>query len=324
MFRISRLLSRIPRGRPAPGPGADLPPLPVPSPTAVAAALGMDLTRAHAIATRAAAHQRQVLAGPRLGRPGAALRRLRRAARRHALPRLPAGPGLTVVTLPLTRAAVAFAAGLAQEGRELRVLRTAASAAFLEPFLAGHPRARLCGVPELLAHARAAAGAGEAAVYLTFPEHLPPPAGASRTVTLLGEAHQVSVLEALLLGRGARLLAADVDRGRARLAECPAALARDSVSEADLDAVAAWVAGCAERVVAAAPAELLTWAYLERQRAGVAERARAISVNSLKGFLRVWRAAGAGLPDEVYGWSLAELERLREARTSPATVGGAA
>jgi hypothetical protein len=318
---LRRLLDRF---APAAQPVA-LPPVPQSGGEALALALGIPAAQAQLLAARAAGHQRGVLRDVRRAGPAAALRRLRRQVRAHALAAPPAGAA--VLALPLTRAAVAFVAERARGGRTLRVLRTPASEAFLSPFLAAEGPARLCTATEMLAHARAA-GAGDDTLYVTFPEHYQAGSNASRPVRFLGGDHLFSLLEALLLGRGVRLLGADVRDGAACLAECPVSVQRGALSAEQLDAVVRWLAECAERVVAAAPAELLTWGWVERQSHQGVARSRVLSLNNLQGFLRVWRAAGTGLPDPVYGWSVAELERLRgqvQAGTANhATAGGAA
>ncbi|MFL5383625.1 MAG: hypothetical protein ACJ8GN_13990 [Longimicrobiaceae bacterium] len=300
----------------------ELPALAAPGAETIARALGVDMQAARALAARAARHQREVLLDPRRAGPAAALRRLRRETAAGALPAPAPDARATVLALPLTRAAVALVAGVARSGRTLRVLRTVASEACLRPFLPADGDARLCTAAELLAHARAARSGG--ATYVTFPEHYLAGGGASRRVSFLGGEHLFSILEAVLLARGARLLAADVEEGaRApRLRECPVGLASGTLAAGELDAVVGWVAGCAQRVIAADPAELLTWGAVERHSAEAVLRARVVSLGSLQGFLRAWKAEGAGLPDEVYGWSVAELERLRAA--ARAGQGGAA
>lgn len=244
-----------------------------------------------------------------------------------------------LLALPLTVSALSLAAHLVRDPRRrLCVSDTRYTRFYFHPFLTAPEtsgRVQLLSPPAMLAHHRArleggtpggaaavtggevqAAAAGGAVTYVTFPDIQTASLDTARRVPFMGEDYQFSTLDPLLYFRGlAPLYTFDAGEFAATrrlglVAYRPAA-AR-VVSEADVDALLAWLAGRLEEVFRRAPSDVLSWAETQMLAYGTKATTAVMKLKMVEGYVRAWKAADPAFTDATFARSISELQKAQE------------
>ncbi len=151
--------------------------------------------------------------------------------------------------------------------------------------------------------------AGARPLFVTFPEHHLTSDGTTRTVRFLGGEHHFSLLEVLLLVRGAApLVTLRAAAGGLELVTFDAPIDAAAVREADALAVVAWLAENIESVIRFAPERVLSWRGMAPRTAAAMRLRRAMDARLLQALVR----AGGALPEEVRTRYVARLRSIEE------------
>jgi hypothetical protein len=241
-----------------------------------------------------------------------------------------------LLALPFTVSALSLVAHLVRDTRRrFCIVDTRFTRYYLHPFImaAGtRERVQLLSAADMLTHHRTrleartrdaaatlndeAQAAVDAVTYITFPDIQTTSLDTARRIPFMGEDYQFSTLEPLLYFRGLAPLFT-FDAGAFATTRRLKLVAYQSpgervVSEADVDALLAWLAGHMEQVIREVPADVLSWTETQM----LAYSAKAISVvvklKMVEGYVRAWKAADPNFKDATYARSIAELQKAQE------------
>ena len=245
-----------------------------------------------------------------------------------------------LLALPLTVSALSLVAHLSRDTRRrFCVTDTRYTRFYFHPFVRASEtsgRVQLLSPAAMLAHhrarlerrtaggaaavncreAQAAADDDAAVTYVTFPDIQTASLDTARRVPFMGEDYQFSTLDPLLYFRGlAPLYTFDAGefaatRRLSLVAYRPTA-AR-VVSEADVDALLAWLAGHMEQVFRQAPSDVLSWTETQMLAYSTKATSAVMKLKMVEGYVRAWKAADPGFKDATFARSIAELQKAQE------------
>jgi hypothetical protein len=247
--------------------------------------LGCEIEHARRIGTASAARAR-------------AVERLRRAPLPAPALIVPADAG--VLALPFTTEAVLLLNSI----RRPMLIESTSETRILEPLFAG--RAELVTSDVMLRRNR---DAGPRPLFVTFPDHHLTSDGTTRTVPFLGSAHHFSLVELLLLVRGAApIVTMRAANGHLQLVAWDAEVDRSSVSEAHALAFVRWLAEQVESVIRSKPECVLSWRAIAQCSASAVRQRRIMDGRLLQALVRV----GPTLPTDIRARALARLRLIEE------------
>ncbi|HKG47213.1 MAG TPA: hypothetical protein VKB02_10825 [Pyrinomonadaceae bacterium] len=291
--------------------------------------LKLPLQQARDLARAGATQRRQITKLPQVKNPGRALATLRSLS----VPLDVAGTLRTVdahagnsylLALPFSVSAMSLIAHLVRDTRRsFCVIDTQFTRYYFYPFLkATETRDRLQLLPPaaMLKHNRMRleqpAAADNPVTYVTFPDLESTSLDTARRVRFMGEDYQFSTLEPLLFFRGlAPLFTFDAGDFAATRRLKLAAYESSSVSavtEADVDALLAWLAKNMEQVFREAPADVLSWAETRMLAYGTKAITAVVKLKMVEGYVRAWKAADPNFKDATFARSIAELQKVQE------------
>lgn len=233
-----------------------------------------------------------------------------------------------LLALPFTVSALSLAAHLVRDTRRrFCVVDTRFTRYYFHPFLRApetRERVQLLSPTQMLTHNRArleragqgGEAAGDAVTYVTFPDLETTSLDTARRVPFMGEDYQFSTLDPLLFFRGlAPLYTFDAGESAASrrlgLVAYPSAGAR-AVSEDDVDALLAWLAGRMEQVFREVPADVLSWTEMQMLAHGMKAVTAVMKLKMVEGYVRAWKAADPNFEDATFARSIAELQKAQE------------
>jgi hypothetical protein len=231
--------------------------------------------------------------------------------------------GALLLALPLSLPSLAIVARLFDAGRHFLCIEETALTAGVLRFvtqLHGGKRAMLVRAPHQVRHRKTAvAPERERTIYITFPDHHKTTEGTSRIVPFLGGEHYLPVTEPLLYFRGVRPLVTLLPGPDGRLMlERYEAPVNDPVTEDDATALLGWLAFSIETFARAGTHELLGWGAMSQRTCDSVRLTRAVNARMIEAFLRAWKRDDRAIPEDVYLWSVAELERIHAANRTRA------
>jgi hypothetical protein len=231
--------------------------------------------------------------------------------------------GPLLLALPLTLPALAIVARLFDDGRRfLCIEETGLTAGVLRFVTELHrgKRAMLVRAPQQVRHRKTAPSPErERTIYVTFPDHHKTTEGTSRIVSFLGGEHYLPVTEPLLYFRGVTPVVTLLPGTDGRLIldryEAPVS---DPVTEDDATALLVWLARSIESFARAGTHELLAWGAMSQRTCDSVRLTRAVHARMLEAFLRAWKSDDGAIAEDVYVWSVGELERIHAANRTRA------
>ncbi|HEX8131321.1 MAG TPA: hypothetical protein VF527_19635 [Pyrinomonadaceae bacterium] len=242
-----------------------------------------------------------------------------------------------LLSLPFTVSALSLVAHLVRDPRRrFCIVDTPYTRYYFHPFLMAvetRERVQLLLPPAMLTHHRtrleqgahdgaattdgaATQATDNAVTYVTFPDVQTTSLDTARRVPFMGEDYQFSTLDPLLFFRGlAPLYTFDAGEfattRRLKLAAYPSAAER-AVSEADVDALLAWLAGRMEQVFREVPADVVSWAEMQMLAYSSKAITAVMKLKMVEGYLRAWKAADPNFKDATFVRSIAELQKAQE------------
>jgi hypothetical protein len=244
-----------------------------------------------------------------------------------------------LLSLPFTVSALSLLAHLVTDTRRrFCIVDTRFTSYYFYPFITASEtseRVRLLPPAEMLTHHRARLepraheGAAmpdgetrppatdEAVTYVTFPDIQTTSLDTARRVRFMGEDYQFSTLDPLLYFRGlAPLYTFDAGEfaatRRLKLVAYPAATDARAVSEADIDAALAWLAGHMEKVFREVPADVLSWPEVQMLAYSMKAITAVMKLKMVEGYVRAWKAHDPNFKDATFARSIAELQKAQE------------
>jgi hypothetical protein len=214
-----------------------------------------------------------------------------------------------VLALPCTAPSLALLARLVRAAPDaVHVLRTPLT----ERFAGACGPLRLAAPAEMVKIARGGSAATSPPLLVTFPDHQPAPAGTGWGVRFFGQVHAFATVEAVLLARGARGLLA--------LGAGPALVHADAaVLGGGMQALLDWLALRMEEALRAAPAQALSWEWIQRRSLRAMREREALRRTLVADLIRAWHSAHPAAPHERVA---AALDSLRALPELPAALAG--
>lgn len=234
-----------------------------------------------------------------------------------------------LLALPFTVSALTLVAHLVRDARRrFCVIDTRYTRFYFRPFVGASEtsgRVQLLSPSAMLAHHRArlerrtsddATATDDAVTYVTFPDIQTTSLDTARRVPFMGEDYQFSTLDPLLYFRRLTPLYtfdavefAATRRLRLVAYRSPAARA---VSEADVDALLAWLAGHMEQVFRQATTDVLSWPETQMLAYSTKATTAVMKLKMVEGYVRAWKAADPEFKDTTFARSIAELQKAQE------------
>lgn len=292
--------------------------------------LKMPLQESRALARAGAAQRTQLNRLPQAKDPTRALHALRNMkvsldVKETARELEAHGSASYLLALPFTVSAMSLIAQLVSDTRRrFCIVDTRYTRYYFTPFLVASEtrgRVQLLSLPAMLAHHRKRLElgdetTGEAITYVTFPDLETTSLDTARRVPFMGEDYQFSTLEPLLFFRGvAPLFTFDAGEftptRRLKLVAYPAA-AVNVVSEADVDALLAWLAGKMEQVFREVPADVLSWPETLMLSYSMKATTAVMKLKMVEGYLRAWKDADPNFQEAKFVSAIAELQKAQE------------
>ncbi len=172
-------------------------------------------------------------------------------------------------------------------------------------------RVQLISAAAMLRQNRAATD--NAVTYATFPDLESTSLDTARRVRFLGEDYQFSTLAALLFFRGLAPLFtfefATTRKLRLVAYESPKV---NAVTEADIDALLAWLAQNMEQVFREVPADVLSWAETHMLAYSMKATTAVMKLKMVEGYVRAWKSADPNFKDATFARSIVELQKVQE------------
>ena len=225
-----------------------------------------------------------------------------------------------LLALPFTVSAMSLIAQLVSDPRRrFCIVDTRYTRYYFHPFLGAEStreRVLLLSPPAMLAHHRNEGTTGDAITYVTFPDLEATSLDTARRVPFMGEDYQFSTLEPLLFFRGvAPLFTFDAGEfattRRIKLVAYPSPVVK-VVSEADVDALLAWLAGNMEQVFREVPADVLSWAETLMLAYSMKATTAVMKLKMVEGYLRAWKVADPNFKEATFASAIAELHNAQE------------
>ena len=223
-----------------------------------------------------------------------------------------------LLALPFTVSAMSLIAQLVSDPRRrFCIVDTRYTRYYFRPFLLAaetRERVQLLSPPAMLAQRRKQSEhEGDATVYVTFPDLETTSLDTARRVPFMGEDYQFSMLEPLLFFRGvAPLFTFDASvTHRIKLVAYPTASPK-VVTEADVDALLAWLAGHMEQVFREVPADVLSWAETLMLAYSMKATTVVMKLKMVEGYVRAWKAAEPNFKEATFASAIAELQHAQE------------
>jgi len=157
----------------------------------------------------------------------------------------------------------------------------------------------------------------DALTYITFPDLETTSLDTARRVPFMGEDYQFSTLEPLLFFRGvAPLFTFDAGEFattlRVKLVAYPSEPV-NVVTETDVDALLAWLAGKLEQIFREVPADVLSWAETLMLAYSMKATTAVMKLKMVEGYLRAWKDADPNLKEATFASAISELQHAQEA-----------
>lgn len=227
-----------------------------------------------------------------------------------------------LLALPFTVSAVSLMAHLvADTSRRFCIVDTRFTRYYLYPLLMApetRDRVQLISPAEMLRQnrARLEQASADVVAYVTFPDLETTSLDTARRILFMGEDYQFSTLEPLLFFRGLAPLFtfdASVYSATRRLKLIAYSSTNVSaVSEADIDALLAWLAKNMEQVFREAPADVLSWAEIRMLAYSTKATTAVIKLKMVEGYVRAWKTADPSFNDATFARSIGELQKVQE------------
>jgi hypothetical protein len=223
-----------------------------------------------------------------------------------------------LLALPFTVSALSLIAQLVSDTRRrFCIVDTRYTRYYFIPFLLApetRDRVQLLSPPAMLAHHRKRLE--DSITYVTFPDLETTSLDTARRVPFMGEEYQFSTLEPLLFFRGvAPLFTFDAGEFATTRRLKLIAYASESVnvmSEADLDALLAWLAGNMEQVFREAPADVLSWPETLMLAYSMKATTAVMKLKMVEGYLRAWKVADPNFKEATFASAITELQKAQE------------
>ena len=223
-----------------------------------------------------------------------------------------------LLALPFTVSAMSLMAQLVTDTRRrFCIVDTRYTRYYFLPFLLApetSERVQLLSPPAMLAHNRKRHQ--ETITYVTFPDLETTSLDTARRVPFMGEDYQFSTLEPLLFFRGAAPLftfdACDfASTHRIKLVAYPSEDV-SVVTEADVDALLAWLAAKMEQVFREVPTDVLSWVETLMLAYSMKANTAVMKLKMVEGYLRAWKDADPNFREETFVSAIAELQHAQE------------
>jgi hypothetical protein len=221
---------------------------------------------------------------------------------RTKLPPPPALPphNAAILALPFTTDAVRILRAI---DRPMLIEKTSLTRA-LEPLFEG--RAELVTSDVMVRRNREG---GPRPLFITFPDHHLTGDGTTRTAPFLESDQHFSLLELLLLIRGAApLYTMRIDNGELRFVEFTSPIDPATPTEADANAVVLWLARNLESVVRYAPERVLSWRAIALRTSAAMRVRRTMDARLLQALVRTANA----LPPDIRTHTIERLRAMEE------------
>lgn len=223
-----------------------------------------------------------------------------------------------LLALPFSVSAMSLLGHLVHDtNRRFCIIDTRFTRYYFHPFLVApetRERVQLISPAVMLRQNRAATES--AVTYVTFPDLESTSLDTARRVRFLGEDYQFSTLEALLFFRGlAPLFTFDAsDFGATQKIKLVAYESGkvNAVTEADVDALLAWLAQNMEQVFREASADVLSWAETRMLAYSMKATTAVMKLKVVEGYLRAWKSADPNFNDIAFARSILELQKVQE------------
>lgn len=219
-----------------------------------------------------------------------------------------------LLALPFSGSAMSLIAHLSRDtNRRFCIIDTRFTRYYFRQFLVApetHERVQLIAPAAMLRQNRAATD--QAVTYVTFPDLESTSLDTARRVRFLGEDYQFSTLESLLFFRGlAPLFTFAASAGEIKLVayESPKL---NAVTEADMDALLAWLAQNMEQVFREVPADVLSWSETLMLAYSMKATTTVMKLKMVEGYVRAWKSADPNFKDSTFARSIVELQKVQE------------
>jgi hypothetical protein len=218
-----------------------------------------------------------------------------------------------VVALPCTAPALALLTRLVRAAPDaVHVLRTPLTERFAGAVTGSGGPPRLATPAEMVKIVRGGWAATSPPLLVTFPDHQMAATGTAWGVRFFGQVHAFATLEPILLARGAR--------GLFGIGAGPAVVQADpSVVGGGMQALLEWLALRMEEALRAAPAEALSWEWIQRRALRALREREALRRTLVADLIRAWHSAHPTAPRELVAAALGSLRALPEL---PAALAG--
>ncbi len=230
-----------------------------------------------------------------------------------------------LLALPFSVSAMSLIAHLVLDtNRRFCIVDTRFTRYYFYPFVVApetRERVQLISPVAMLRQNRAATD--NPVTYVTFPDLESTSLDTARRVRFLGEDYQFSTLEALLFFRGLAPLFTFSAGEKIKLVAYEAPKV-NAVTEADVDALLAWLAQNMEQVFREAPADVLSWAETRMLAYSMKATTAVMKLKVVEGYLRAWKSADPNFKDATFARSIVELQKVQETidKDRLAAIGG--
>jgi len=230
-----------------------------------------------------------------------------------------------LLALPFSVSAMSLVAHLVRDtNRRFCIIDTRFTRYYFHPFVIApetRERVQLISPVAMLRQNRAATD--NPVTYVTFPDLESTSLDTARRVRFLGEDYQFSTLEALLFFRGLAPLFTFAGGEKIKLVAYETGKV-NAVTEADVDALLAWLAQHMEQVFREAPADVLSWAETRMLAYSMKATTAVMKLKVVEGYLRAWKSADPNFKDATFARSIVELQKVQETidKDRLAAIGG--
>lgn len=220
-----------------------------------------------------------------------------------------------LLALPFSVSAITLLANLVRDGnRHFCIIDTRFTRYYFHQFLVApetRERVQLISAPAMLRQNRAATD--KTVTYVTFPDVESTSLDTARRVRFLGEDYQFSTLAALLFFRGlAPLFTFEFAATRKLKLVAYESPKVNAVTEADIDALLAWLAQNMEQVFREVPGDVLSWAETHMLAYSMKATTAVMKLKMVEGYVRAWKSADPNFNDAVFARSIVELQKVQE------------
>ena len=220
-----------------------------------------------------------------------------------------------LLALPFSVSALTLIAHLVRDSnRRFCIIDTRFTRYYFHQFLVAletRERVQLLSAAAMLKQTRAATD--RAVTYVTFPDLESTSLDTARRVRFLGEDYQFSTLAPLLFFRGlAPLFTFEFGATRRLKLVAYESPKVNAVTEADIDAVLAWLAQNMEQVFREVPGDVLSWAETHMLAYSMKATTAVMKLKMVEGYVRAWKSADPNFNDAVFARSIGELQKVQE------------